>query len=177
MKFITISVSALFLVCSSLVWAEPLKVKPGLWETTTTTEKKSAKQPTNLDKLTKEQRAKVERKLAERIKKESRTVQACLNEAQLSNGEAFLGKTHQGSCKRMIQTQTATNLIATVECTGANSVTGRVEMHATDEEHMSGTVTMTYGPADKMQLRTNSDISARWLGSDCSAGSARTRNH
>ena len=147
--------------------AESLDVRPGLWETTTATEKKRAKQPINLNQLTPGQRAKVEAKLKKRIKKETHTFTACLSKARIESGEAFTGNTHRGVCDREFETQTAYDLVATVECRGVNKMTGMVKMHATDPEHMSGIVEMTYGPADYMQLFTHSEIHSRWLKSDC----------
>ena len=157
----------LLLALCVTVYAEPLKVKPGLWETTTSTETKQANKPTNLDKLNPEQRAKVEKKLEEKVKKETKTVQACLSEAQIKSGENFLGKNHQANCKRTFQTQTSSDLAATLECDGANNMTGRVEMHAADPEHMSGTVDMIYGAAGSLQMKTHSSIQSRWLTGDC----------
>ena len=161
------SLALILLALSLSAQAEPLKVKPGLWETTTTTEMKGASRPANLDKLTPEQRAKVEKKLAERVRKETRTVQACLSEAQIKSGDTFLGKSHQASCARTFETQTDGDLVASINCAGANAMTGRVEMHAADPEHMGGRVDMIYGAAGRLQLATRSDVASRWLGSDC----------
>lgn len=147
--------------------AEPLKVKPGLWETTTYSEKQGAKLPTNLDKLTPDQRVKVEKKLAGNIKKETHTAHSCLDETQIENGNAFIGKSHQASCSYTFLTQTPSDLVVNLECSGVNAMTGRLKMHAVDPEHMGGTVDMTYGAGDNLQLLNRSDITARWLSSDC----------
>jgi hypothetical protein len=167
MNYRILPIPLILLSLSITAQAEPLKVKPGLWETTTTTESRQANKPTNLDRLTPEQRDKVEKKLEVKVKKETKTVQACLSEAQIKSGDTFLGKTHQANCKRTFQTQTASDLAATLECDGVNSMTGRVEMHAADPEHMSGTVNMTYGAAGSLQMKTHSSIQARWLTGDC----------
>jgi len=167
MNYRILPISLLLLALSITAQAEPLKVKPGLWETTTTTETKRASKPTNLDKLTPEQRDKVDKKLDHQVKKETKTVQTCLSEAQIKSGENFLGKNHQANCKRTFQTQTASDLAATLQCDGANNMTGRVEMHAADPEHMSGTVDMIYGAAGSLQMKTHSSIQARWLTGDC----------
>ncbi len=157
--------------------AEPLKVKPGLWETTTTTEKKGNKHPTNLDKLTPEQRAKVEAELAKRGKKETHTVKSCLKAEQIKNGDAFMGKSHHGACTRKPETQTPGELVARVECKGANPMSGKVEMHAADPEHMTGKVDMTYGSPGNLQLNSHSEISARWLGAQCPKAAASKAAH
>ncbi|MEQ1619755.1 MAG: DUF3617 domain-containing protein [Methylococcales bacterium] len=167
MKFKLLTLPLVLLTISTLAQAEPLNVKPGLWETTTTIEKRSAKPPNNLDKLTPEQREKVEQQLAARVKKETHTVKSCLKEEQINSGEAFAGGTHNGACTHTFATQTANEQIASLDCKGANPMSGKVEMHSEDPEQMTGTITMTYGPNDKLQLLTTSEITAKWLGSDC----------
>lgn len=166
--------AVLSLTAIASLHAEPLKVKPGLWETTTQVEKKGGRHPTNLDSLNSEQRAKVERELATRAKKETRTVRSCLRESQILNGEAFLGHTpHRQACSRKVESQTATRMVARLECRGANPMQGQVEMKAPDPEHMNGLATMTYGAPERMQLMTRTEISARWVSADCSAASGQ----
>jgi hypothetical protein len=167
MKLRLLTILPFLLAMGHTAQAEPLKVKPGLWEMTTATEKKNANKPTNLDKLTPEQREKVEKKLAEQVKKETKTAQSCLKDEQIQSGEAFTGKSHQASCTHTFLSRTATEQIATLTCTGANPMTGTVEIHAADPEQMTGKIEITYGAGDKLQLLTRSDITARWLGSDC----------
>lgn len=148
--------------------AEPLKVKPGLWETTTVTEKSGASKPTNLDKLTPDQRAKVEAQLATRAKKETHTVKSCLTAVQIKSAEAFMGKAQHHGCTRKAEVQTASDLVARIECKeGANPMKGKVEMHAVNEETMTGKSEMLYGAPDRLQLLTKSDITAKWLGANC----------
>ncbi len=154
--------------------AEPLKVKPGLWETTTVTEKRGAKHPTNLDALTPEQRDKVEKKLEKQVKTETHTVKSCMRVEQIRSGEAFTGKLHRATCTKEIKTQTANDVAAAISCRGANSMTGNIEMHAADPEHMSGKVDMTYGASGKLQLFTHSEITAVWLKDDCGVATKNT---
>ena len=167
MKSKFLPIPLILLSLSITAQAEPLKVKPGLWELTTATQKKGANKPTNLDKLTPEQREKVEKKLADQVKKETKSVQACLTDEQIQNGDAFIGKTHQSTCNRTFQTQTASDLTATMECSGANKMAGTVKMHANSPEQLNGTVDMIYGDSGKLQLQTTSEITARWIKSDC----------
>ena len=46
-------------------------------------------------------------------------------------------------------------------------MTGKVQMHAVNEETMTGKSEMLYGTPDRLQLLTKSDISAKWLGANC----------
>lgn len=157
-----------------VVHAEPLKVKPGLWETTTVTEKSGANKPSNLDKLTPEKRAKVEAQLATRAKKETHTVKSCLGAAQIKSAEAFMGSAKQHGCTRKLELQTASDIKANIDCRGgANPMKGKVEMHAVNEEAMTGKSEMLYGAPDRLQLLTKSDISAKWLGANCVVASPK----
>jgi hypothetical protein len=148
--------------------AEALNVKPGLWETTTVTEKSGANKPTNLDQLTPEQRAKVQAQLDTRAKKETHTVKSCLSAMQIKSAEAFMGSAKQHGCTRNVELQTASDVKASIECKGgANPMTGKVEMHTVNDETMTGKSEMLYGAANRLQLLTKSAISAKWLGAAC----------
>ncbi|WP_295623147.1 DUF3617 family protein [uncultured Lamprocystis sp.] len=147
--------------------AEPLKAKPGLWETTTVTEIKRAKAPTNLDQLSPEQRAKVEDKLAQQVKRETRVTKSCLKQGQIDSAEAFTGGSHYGACTRTFASQTASEQVARIECAGANPLVGTVQIRAVDPEHIAGSIEIAYGPADRMQMSTLSELTSRWLADDC----------
>jgi len=165
----TIVALVVLALAAQAAYAEPLNVKPGMWETVTTIEKKGSKHPANLDGLTAEQRAKVEIELAKRAKKETHTVRSCLTAAKIASGEAFTGNAHRGACTHTFQKQTASEVGARIECKGANNMTGTVSMRAADTEHMTGVVDMTFGAPDRVQLLTHSEITARWLGANCAA--------
>jgi hypothetical protein len=172
---IKITILPLVLLATNIAaQAEPLNVKPGVWETTTVTEK-SGSRPTNLDTLTPEQRVKVEKKLAERVKKETSTVKSCLKASQIKSGDAFVGSPHRATCTKSFKTQTASDVVATISCSGANLMTGNVDMHATDAEHMSGKVDMTYGTSGNLQLFSHSEIKAVWLKEDCGAAGKKSQ--
>jgi len=178
MRHTSLALPLILLAMNISARAEPLNVKPGLWETTTTSVKQGARRPTNLDKLTPEQRAKVEQKLDNQVKTETNTVISCLKDAQIRSGEAFIGKSHQATCSHTFLTRTPDDLIANLQCSGANGMTGRIEIHAADPEHMSGKIQMTYGAEDKLQLLNRSEVNARWIKSECGTVTARnSRNH
>lgn len=163
------TVLPLLLAVNIAAQAEPLNVKPGVWETTTVTEKRGAGKPTNLDQLTPEQRDKVEKKLAHQTKRETHTVKSCLKAEQVKSGAAFTGGPHSSNCKKSYKTRTASDVVASISCSGINPMTGSIEMHAADPEHMSGKVDMTYGDKGSLQLFTHSEITATWVKADCGA--------
>jgi hypothetical protein len=148
--------------------AEPLKVKPGLWENTTIAQRDiAASRPTNLDQLTPEQRAKVEQQLAAR--NQQRTVtKACLTQAQIEKNDAFMGGAQHHACKRISVAQTASEWVTKIECSGKAAAAGEVRISAPDEQHMNASIVMTAknGPKERT---TRSEVQARWLGADCAA--------
>lgn len=173
MRYTILTLPLILLAISITAQAEPLNVKAGLWETTTTSVKQVARRPTNLNQLTPQQRAKVEQKLDSQVKKETRTALSCLKDVQIQSGEAFIGQSHQASCTYTFPTRTADDLVANLHCSGANAMTGRIEMHAADPERMSGIVQMTYGAEDRQQLLNRNIISARWVKGDCGTVTAQ----
>lgn len=168
MKTTVTGIALVALAASGLVSAEPLKVRPGLWENTTIQQLGNpAPKPTNLDQLTPEQRAKVEKQLAERGQKRSVT-KACLTQAQIERNDAFLGGQQHHACKRIPETQSASEWVTKIECSGKAAAAGEVRISAPDDRHMNATITMTAKNGAK-QRTTRSEVQARWLGEDCAA--------
>jgi hypothetical protein len=168
-KILTFTLS--LLAIHTTVLATPFQAKPGLWETTTTTERKGARPPANLDQLTPDQRAQVEQQLAEKAKKEAHpvthTAKACLTAQQIQSGEVFARGAINATCTRSVETQTASEQVVNLDCKGGNPMAGKVELHATDAEHMTGSIDMTYGPKEKLQMLAHTDITSHWLGEEC----------
>lgn len=159
------------------VLAEPLKVKPGLWEITTTVSHGEVKMPPNINQLTPEQRVKVEKKLAER-NQQVMVKQSCLTKAQLDKGDAFMGGSHHQGCSSKAVSQTAKEWVTAMECTGKFNSKGEIRIQAEDTEHMSGTITMTTKDGAK-ENTTKSSLTSKWVGADCSAVTkdALTKKH
>ncbi len=146
--------------------AEPLKVKPGLWEITTTNSHGEVKTPPNIDQLTPEQRAKVMKKLAER-NQQVMVKQSCLTKEQLVKGDAFKGGSHHQGCNNKVVSQSAKEWVTAMECTGKFESKGEIRIQAKDEEHMTGTITMTTKDGKK-ENTTRSSLESKWLSADCS---------
>ena len=147
--------------------AEPLKVKPGLWEITTRVSDGKVKVPTNIDKVPAEQREKVMEKLKAQHEKVM-VRQSCLTRAQLDKGDAFMGGSHHQGCKNKAVSQTAKEWVTKMECRGKFNSDGEIRMQAVNPETMTGTVTMTAKSGEQTKT-TTSTLSSKWLGEDCSA--------
>jgi hypothetical protein len=124
---------------------QPLDVKPGLWETTTTTEMSGMPpMPAEvLAKLTPEQRAKME-----------------LNKP-LTFGD------DDKSCKRTLISSSRSKQEAHLEC--ANETTnrsGNVRIEAINPENLKGSMQMTATGAGRT-MNVNVGFTGKWIGTSC----------
>lgn len=147
--------------------AEQLKVKPGLWEITTTVRHGEVKMPPNINQLTPEQRVKVEKKLAERNQQVT-VKQSCLTKEQLNKGDAFMGGSHHQGCSSKAVSQTAKEWVTAMECSGKFNAKGEIRIQAENPEHMTGSITMVTKDGTK-ENSTKSSLESKWLGADCSS--------
>lgn len=167
MKRTILGLAIAAVLASGPALAEQLKVKPGLWEITTTVKHGDVKLPPNIDQLTPAQRAKVVEKLEAR-NQQVMVKQSCLTQAQLDKGDAFMGGSHHQGCSSKAVNQTAKEWVTAMECTGKFTSKGEIRMQADNPEHMTGIITMTTKNGDK-ENTTKSNLESKWLGADCSS--------
>ncbi len=143
----------------------PLSANPGLWETTSVTER-SGMPPIPADALAKmppDQRARIEAQFAS--KPTTDTKQSCITKEDVAKGFG-LDKGIAQSCKRTIVTSTASKLEVKWECTGEQAGSGTMKVEAVDSSHVNALIQMTMGAQGhvmNMKVTTN----ARRLGDDC----------
>ncbi len=148
-----------------------LNVKPGEWESTLTNET-SGQPPIPqevLDKMTPEQRAKMEAMMKARGMQGPRTTvtKSCVKPEDLdkpfSNGNK--------SCKQSIVTSSATQQEIHMECDmGGGKQVGTVKFEAVDSSTVKGSMQMTASNAGRT-MNINSTFSAKWLGPACTEAS------
>src|SRR5579864_185551 len=109
----------------------PLNLKPGLWETTTVSERSGMPSipQDKLEKMLPEQRARIEAMMSN--KGATTTRQSCRTDKDL---RPFVDGSN-ASCKQTIVTSTGTRQEVKMECTNA---TGTVTIEAKDSEHVTG---------------------------------------
>lgn len=166
MKRSMISLALILGMGAAPALATPLKVKPGLWEITTTVSHGKTKLPPNIDQLTPELRAKVIAKLEARDQRVM-TKQSCLTQAQLDKGDAFMGGSHHMGCDSKAVKQTAKEWVTQMKCDGKFKSEGEIRITAVSPEHMRGTIAMATRSGDK-ENATQSSMESKWLGADCS---------
>jgi len=162
--------AALVMLSSVTVWAadklQPLNVKTGLWETTTT-RITSGEIPIPAG-LTPEQRAKMEARMkansAEKTK--TNTSKSCMTKEKLEKAPF---SDEQKECTRTIVTSTSSKAEVRFTCDQADTkVNGTINVEALNPENVkgSGNATMTGGGHT---MTTSGTFTSKWLGSDCGA--------
>jgi len=164
----------LIFITSLAVWAadkvQPLNVKVGLWDVTTTaTTSGEISIPAGLlEKLTPQQRARVEERTNARTSEASRvtTRKYCLTRERLDQGVTF-GEDRR-SCTRSVVASTRNKLEMRIECVRQSQdmkSEGTVQVETIDSEKVKGSVRLTVS-GDRAAVST-STFTARWIGPIC----------
>jgi hypothetical protein len=145
---------------------QPLNVKTGLWESTTTyTRAGELPIPAGtLDRLTPEQRARLE----ERMKANgtsTMTYKSCLKKEDLENPDF----TDKKQCTWTTLESSSTKAKGSAICNYPESgmkLSGTGEIIAVDQEHVKGNIHMTATGSGR-KMTTDGVLTAKWLGSGC----------
>jgi len=164
---------ALVLFSGSALWAAdtitPLDVKLGQWESTMTMEM-GGQLPIPqemLDRLTPEQRAKMEERLKASGAKGPRTTthKSCMKKEDLDKAMSF--GADQKSCTRTIISSSRSKEEIHLECAiGGGKQSGTIRVEAVNSENVKGTTEMTVS-AGSRTMTSNSTFTAKWLGPTC----------
>jgi hypothetical protein len=170
-----ISAVVLLLATASIpAWSadklQPLDVKLGLWEVTTTSSN-AGEMPIPADvlaKLTPEQRARMEERIKASSAGQTKTAvhKDCLTREKLEKSLAF-GDEGMKSCNHTIVSSSTNKLEVRLQCTEkevkANFV---LQLEALNSEHVKGSVHGTASGNDHT-MNTDSAFTARWIGGAC----------
>jgi hypothetical protein len=147
---------------------QPLNVKPGLWESTMTYTK-AGELPIpagRLDKLTPEQRARLEERMkANSGQTNTMTNKSCLKKEDLENPDFFDKKQCTWTTLESTSTEAKGSAICDYRDIGAK-LSGTGEIIAVDQEHIKGTIHMTATGSGHV-MNTDGKLTAKWLGSSC----------
>ena len=156
----------------AMAWAQgttPLNVKTGEWETTLSGES-TGQLPIPqemLDKLTPEQRARMEAAMKARGAQGPRTTvhKNCVRKEMLD--KPFGDDEERKSCKQTIVTSSATRQEIHMECEkGGGKQSGTLKLEAVDSGSVKGTMQMTASSGARV-MSMNYNLSAKWLGPAC----------
>jgi len=146
---------------------QPLNVKPGLWESTTTsnTDGQMPIPADLLSKLTPEQRAKFEARMKSNSTSRTNTFthKNCETKEKLAE-QPFDDK---NECKQTLLTSTSTEAEIKMSCQfGDVTSTGTMKIHVLSPERVQGSGQMTSNGGGHT-MNVNTSFSAKWLGSSC----------
>jgi Protein of unknown function (DUF3617) len=148
---------------------QPLDVKLGLWESTSTMEHSGTPPIPQelLERLTPEQRAKMEERLKAQQGSKTNARKSCVTKESLDKAMAF--GSDDRACHRTIVSSSSTKVDAKIECSaGGMKSTGTVHVDVISSEHVKGTVVMNMGDGTRA-MKVNSTFESKWLGPVCGA--------
>jgi len=155
------------------VKVQPLNVKPGLWEVAQTIKRTGALPiPAEmLNRLTPEQRARIEERMKANSVGHTQTEKQCITREDLER-ETWMKKLADAKeCTITVLNSSSTNFKGKMVCdTEGMHVTGNLELVAGDTEHLNGSYHST-ATGDGRTMDVESTWTSKWLGPSC--GNAR----
>ncbi len=164
-----ISLGLTLLACSTL-WAAdflPLDVKTGEWQTTVTGQMTGMPPIPDevLNRLTPDQRAKMEAAMAGRNSKPT-VSKSCLTKEKLEKG-FNTGDESTKMCTRTLVSSSGGKQELRMECARDNmKSTGTIKVEAVDSRTVKGSVMMAATSGDHT-MNMNYSFVSKWIGSDC----------
>jgi Protein of unknown function (DUF3617) len=149
---------------------QPLNVKPGLWESTRTwtTAGEMPIPPSMLDRLTPEQRSRLEQRMKAQsaANNHTETDKSCVTKDDLRNPPKF---TDKAECTWTMLESTDTKAKGNATCRiEGMELTGTGEFEAPDQEHINASIHLT-STSDGRSMTTDATIKSKWRGSSCDA--------
>jgi hypothetical protein len=167
-----LGILALAAAGSGLISAQALNVKPGQWETTTTTSMPGgagaapALPPGALDRLPPEQRARIEAQLKATSQPRTSVSTRCVTGDDVAKG--FHPANVPQTCTYNLTVSNASQQKMTVTCdTDKAKSTGTVQIDAVDSENIKGSVQMATA-VNGQTMNTNVTFTSKWVGPACS---------
>jgi hypothetical protein len=162
--------AALFASAALAPGATPLDVKTGEWETSMTSESTGPLPIPQevLDKMSPEQRARMEQAMKARSAKGPRTIteRSCVRKETLEN--PFNSSEERSSCKQTVVASTRTTQEIHMECEAdGGKQSGTFRLQAVDSGNVKGTVQITAANGSRT-MNINNTFAARWIGPTCS---------
>lgn len=150
--------------------AEPLDVKPGLWETTIHSEAHGQlpMSQAQMQKMSPRQRAALEKMQARNSQPHTTVIKVCLTQQKLDKGEnAFLAGKPGMKCDSQLSRHTRTSVAGTRHCTkGSMQQTEDFDYEVQDREHVNGKLNITIRNGTNT-MSSKGNISSRWISASC----------
>lgn len=159
-------IAACALLPLSVMAADRLNIKTGLWEVTATTQM-SGMPPLPkelLDKMSPEQKAQLQQSMeAAGGTPRTDTSRECITERDL---ERPFESANPDDCKSEIIKRTRTTQEVKLTCTGEYKGNGLLRIHTPNPNTMTGDLEVSVGNGETA-MTVKSEMKGRWLGEDC----------
>ena len=156
------------LLAAPAVCATTLDIQSGLWERVTTVTVEGGAEPhgLNLERLTPEQRARIEQRLAERSQPTTRKTLQCVTPAQVQEWSSFEAHERETpDCKRTFTEQSPRHVKYTASCDGGRT-TGEFEFTVSAADRVEARMyVIERSDAGERKIRTV--WQGRWLAASC----------
>ena len=173
--------SLCFALCSAIAGQAQtikLRIRPGLWEMTTTGKMSGPPPipPELLAQLPPDRRAKIEAAVRQATTRASQpqTHTHCITEKDLSRGFNPDQKHLPDYCHKSVVSNAGNVMEVRAECTGRENVSARFRFQAVSPMAMEGTIDIRMS-SGAHSMSVHRVLHAKWLGSDCGAVKPATR--
>ena len=121
-----------------------------------------------LKSMSPQQRATIEKLMAESAKPHTRTIKQCVTREELNKSENLFTSNQPGmKCHNKLSKHSGGNMAGTVDCSkNGTRATGDFSYEAKDPEHITGKVSMTITHGANT-MTTVGTMSGVWLGAEC----------
>lgn len=163
-RHVLLCAATLFIAAPQNSYAEPLNVKPGAWEitTTTSTEVKALPDQT-LDKLSDAQRARIESARQARAQATTTVSKDCITPADLAQ-DSVIKAASDARCRRTVISKSARNIELAQTCTAPHASSSSIVINAESPEIIQASMS-TREAGSRGEIRV--DIKGRWLDASC----------
>ena len=165
---LTLSLAFVLALAARAAEQTPLKVKPGLWEMTSDSKSQGAPPipPEVLERLSPEQRAKIEAAMQQSMAPRHRVEKRCVTQAQIDQGFERMDQMGGAHCTQQVTSSSASLRAGSFTCTGRAATSGTYRFEAQNPETVAADWTVTVSNSGKTMQMKNT-MRARWLGVDC----------
>ena len=166
-----VALCALALASLAATAAEPLNVKLGQWEMSTTTAVSGSMiPPALLAQMSAEQRVRIEAAMKQQSAGGGHTSssKSCVTREDLNRGKFEAGKDEDpGNCQYRVATQTATHMESHFQCAGDAARSGEMKVEALSPERIKGAIQVATANG-----KVTVEFTGHWLAASC-AGTDR----
>jgi len=162
------SISMAAIACAALWGAENFNVRPGQWETTSTTQTTGLPPIPQevLDRMTPQQRQMMEERMKGNQTPRTTTTKSCVTKEDIEKGFGFRNEDDK-ACTRTVISSNSSKQEIKIECNRENSKqTGTVKIEASSSDSVKGSGQFTMSSGGRTMTIT-SNFSSKWLGPAC----------